>query len=87
MTFILVRVIQTIVVAIADINSGNTVAVIARKQITETRSTLGLAVTRWLVTSVQAIIISVAVPGSWNTPVMDNAHLDKDSTILIIFWS
>jgi len=71
MAFILVGVVQTIVVAIADVNSRNAVAVVARKQITEARSTLGLAVTGWLVTSVQTVVVSIAVPGSRDTPVVD----------------
>jgi len=82
MTFVLVRVIQTIVVTIADINSGNAIAVIARKQIAETRSTLGLTVTRWLVASVQTVIVPIAVPSSRNTSVMDICAFCKDITML-----
>lgn len=68
MTIILVGVVQAIVVSVANVNSWNAVAVIAREQITEARPTLRLAITRRLVTSVQAIIVSVAVPSSWNAP-------------------
>lgn len=70
MTLIFIGVIQTIVVSIADVNSRNTVAVITSEQIAETCSTLGLAVTRRLVASVQTIIISVAIPSGWDAPVI-----------------
>lgn len=69
MTLVFIGVIQTIVVSVADVNSGNTVAVVTSEQIAETCSTLGLAVTRRLVASVQTIVISVAIPSRRDTPV------------------
>jgi len=68
MTFIFVRVIQTIIVPIANVNSRNAVAVVAREQIAEACPAFGLAVTRRFVASVQAVVVSVTVPSGWNTP-------------------
>lgn len=75
MTLIFIGVIQTIVVSIADVNSRNTVAVITSEQIAETCSTLGLAVTRRLVASVQTIIISVAIPSGWDAPIYNERYV------------
>lgn len=52
MALVFVRVIQTIVVAVANVNSRDAVAVVAREQIAEARPTFGLAITRRLVASV-----------------------------------
>lgn len=67
MTFVLVRVIETIVVAVANINSRNAVAVVAREQIAEACPAFGLAITRRLVASVQTVVVSVTVPCGRNT--------------------
>lgn len=75
MTFIFIRIIETIIVSIADINSRNAVAVITSEQIAETCSPLGLAVTRRFVASIQAIIISIAIPSSWNAPTYNRRYI------------
>lgn len=75
MTFVFVRVVQTVIVPVAYINSGDTIAIIARKQIAETCSTLGLTVARRFVASIQAIVISVAIPCSWDAPIINNMFL------------
>lgn len=68
MTLIFVRVIQTIIVPVANVNSRNAVAVVAREQIAEACSAFGLAVTRRFIASVQTVVVSVTVPSGWNTP-------------------
>lgn len=75
MTFVLIRIVQTIVVSVAYVYPRNAVAVIAREQIAEARSTFGLAVAGRFVAPVQAIVVSVAVPSSWNAPVTDKTPL------------
>lgn len=52
MTLVFVRVVQTIIVSITNVNSRNAVAVVTRKQIAEARPTFGLTVTRRFVASV-----------------------------------
>lgn len=73
-TLVFVRVIQTIVVAIANINSRNAVAVVAREQIAEACPTFGLAITGRLVASIETVVVSVTVPCGRNTS-GQNAHV------------
>lgn len=46
---VLVRVVQTVVVAVADVDARYAVAVVARKQVAEARLGARLAVIRWLI--------------------------------------
>lgn len=74
MTLVFVRVIQAIVVAVTNVNSRNAIAVVAREQIAEACPTLGLAITGWLVASVQTVVVSVTVPCGRNTSVIGTAE-------------
>lgn len=62
MPVVLVTVVQAIVVAITDVNSWYTVAVVACKEIPKAGATLGLAVIWRFVGTIAAIVITVAVP-------------------------
>ena len=57
-----IGIIETIVVAVAHVDPRNTISVIARKQIAETRSILGLALILGFVASVLAVLVAVAIP-------------------------
>ena len=61
--------IQAVVVAIADIDARDAVAVVASKQVAETGTLLGLTVGR-LVGAVSAVVVAVAVPGGRDAPVV-----------------
>lgn len=60
---ILVRIIEAIIITIADVNPWYAVAIVAGEKITETCSLLRLAIVLGFVGLVTAIIIAVAVPG------------------------
>ena len=70
MALVLIRIVKAVVIAVADINSRNTVSVIARKQVTEAGLCARFAVIGRLVGSVSAIVIAVAVPSGGNAPVV-----------------
>lgn len=70
MSIVLIAVVQTVVVSIADVNPWNAVAIVAREQITEARSTLRLAVFWRFICAVAAIVVSVAIPSGRNTPMV-----------------
>ena len=66
----LVRVIDTVVVSVADVGVGNAVAVVAREQVAEARPVLGLALALRLVLAALAILVAVAVPRGRQAPVV-----------------
>lgn len=67
---VLVRVVQAIVVAVADVNPRYAIAIVAGEQVAEASAALGLAVLGWLVAAVQAIVVSVAVPSGGDAAVI-----------------
>lgn len=67
---VLVRVVQTVVVAVAYVYSGYAVAVVAREQVAEARAALRLAVLGRLVGPVAAVVVAVAVPRGRYAPVV-----------------
>ncbi len=73
MSVVLVRVVEAIVVAVADVNARNAVAVVAGEEVAEAGLGSRLAVIRRLVGSVAAIVVSVAVPGGRNAAVVVGA--------------
>lgn len=73
MSIIFIRIIQTIVICIADVNARNAIAIVAGKQVTETRFSARFAVIRRLVGSVTAIVVSIAIPRSRNAAVVVGA--------------
>lgn len=70
---VLVRVVEAIVVAVADVNARNAVAVVAGEEVAKAGLGSRLAVIRRLVGSVAAIVVSVAVPGGRNAAVVVGA--------------
>ncbi len=73
MSVVLVGVVQAIVVAVADVNARNAVAVVAGEQVAETGLGSGFAVIWRLVGSVPAVVVSVAVPSGRNAAVVVGA--------------
>jgi len=67
---VLVGTVQTVVVAVADVDPRYAVAVVAREQVAETRAALRLAVLRRLVRPVAAVVVAVAVPRGRYAPVV-----------------
>ena len=73
MTLILVRVIETVIISIANVDSWNAVAVIARKQVTEAGLCARFTIIGRLIGSVSTIVVSIAVPGSGNAAIVGGA--------------
>lgn len=69
-SIVLVRVIHAIVVPVADVTSGYTVAIVAGKQISEASSTLRLTVIWRFIAGIRAVVVSIAVPCGWDAPVV-----------------
>lgn len=67
---VLVGVVQTVVVTVAYVNSGYTISVVTREQVTETGATLRLAVLWWFVRSVTAVVVPVTIPSGRYAPVV-----------------
>lgn len=74
MSIVFVTVIQAIIVAVANVNSRYAIAVVAGEQITETGSSFRLAVFWWLVGSITAIIVAIAVPSGRNASMVRAAE-------------
>lgn len=70
MPVVLVTVVKTIIVTVADVDPGNTISVVAREQVTEASPSFRLAVLWRLVGSITAIVISVAIPGCRNATII-----------------
>lgn len=70
MPVILVTVVQTIVIAVTNINARYTVAVITSEQVSEARATLRLAIFRWLISPITTVVVTVAIPSRWNASVI-----------------
>jgi hypothetical protein len=70
MSVIFIRIVETIVIAIADIDTRNTVSIIASEQITEACPTLRLAVLWRFIGSIPTVIVAIAVPRRWDTTVI-----------------
>lgn len=70
MSGVLVGVVQTVVVAVANVDSGNAVPVVAREQVAETGATFRLAVLGRFVGPVAAVVVPVAVPRGRYAPVV-----------------
>lgn len=68
MSIILVTVVQTIIVPIANVDSRYTIAIVAREQIAKARSTLRLAVLWRLIGTIAAIVVAIAIPRRRYTP-------------------
>lgn len=62
MPLVFITVIQTIVIAITNIYTRYTVAVIASEEITEARPSLTLAVLWRFVSAITAVVITIAIP-------------------------
>jgi len=67
---ILVTVVQTIVVAIADVDPWYAVAIVAGEQIPEACASFRFAVIWWFIGSIATVIVTITVPGSWNASVV-----------------
>lgn len=70
MSDVLVGIVQTVVVAVANVNSRYAIAVVAREQVAETRAALRLAILGRLVRPVAAIVVAVAIPRGRYAPVV-----------------
>lgn len=61
--FVLVRVVETIVVAVAYVDPRYAVAIVAGEEVAEAGASLGLAVAGRFVAAVETVVVAVAVPG------------------------
>jgi len=68
--YVLVRIVQTIVIAVADVNPRYAIAIVTREQVAETRTTLRLAILWRFVRPVTTVVVAVAVPCGWYTSVV-----------------
>lgn len=67
---VFVGIVQTIVVAVADVNPGYAIPVVAREQVAETRPAFRFTVLRRFVGPVAAIVVAVAIPRGRYAPVV-----------------
>lgn len=75
MTNVFIRIVETVVIAITDINSRNAIAVITSEQITKTCSFLALAVFFGLISfRTSAIVVAVAIPSGGYATVVGAAE-------------
>lgn len=63
-TLVFVGIIETIVVAITDVNSRYTVSIVAREKISEASSSFGMTVLWWFVASIETVVVSITIPDS-----------------------
>lgn len=70
MSRVFVRIVQTIVVTVANVNPRYAIAVVACEQVAETRTALRLTVFWRFVRSVATVIVAVAIPRGRNAPVI-----------------
>jgi hypothetical protein len=70
MSVVFVRVVEAIVVSIADVNARNAVAVVASEQVSKTRFGARFAVIWRLISSVATIVVSVTIPSGRNAAVV-----------------
>lgn len=71
---VLVRIVQTIVVAVAYIYARDAMAVIAGEQIAKAGSPFALAVLEGFITPISTIIVPVTVPSRWDTTVIGTSE-------------
>lgn len=84
MPSILITVVHTIVVTVANVNAGNAVSVVAGEQVAKAGAALTLAVLWGLVGPVTAVVVSVTVPccrdaAVVRTPIGQTVHYCKFS--------
>lgn len=70
MPCVLIRVVQTVIVPVTNVDAGNTVAVVTREQIAEAGASLALTILGWLIGPIGTVVISVAIPGGRDTTVV-----------------
>lgn len=70
MPVVFVAVVETVVVAIADVDPGHAVSIVASEQIAEAGSSVAFAIFWGLVSGVPTIVVPIAVPRSWNATVI-----------------
>lgn len=63
-TIVLVGVVETVVVAIADVDARYAVSVVAGEQVAKTGATLRVTVLGGLVAAVETVVVAIAVPES-----------------------
>lgn len=88
---ILITVVHTIVVTVANVNAGNAVAVVAGEQVAEAGAALTLAVLWGLVGPVTAVVVSITVPcrrdaAVVRTPIRKTVH-DYKFTMTVNVYS
>lgn len=79
---ILITIVHTIVVTVANVDAGNAVAVVAGEQVAKAGAAFTLAVLWGLVGPVTAVVVSVTVPCRRNaavvrTPIRQTVHYCK----------
>lgn len=72
-SIIFIRIVQAVVVSVADVNARDAIAVVARKQVAETSLGARFAIIWRLVGSVAAVIVSIAIPRGRNAAVVVGA--------------
>lgn len=70
MSFVFIGIVQAIIVSIAYVYPRNAITIVTSEQVPETSSTFGLTITGWFVTTIETIIVSIAIPSSWYTSVI-----------------
>ena len=74
MTIVFIAVVQAVVVSVADVDPGYAIAVITGKQVAETCTSFGLAVFWRLISTIAAVVVAIAIPGSWYTSVVGTSE-------------
>jgi len=69
-SYIFVGIVQTIIIAVADVNPRYAISIVTREQVAETRTALRLAVLRWFIRPVTAVVVTVAIPRGRYTSVV-----------------
>jgi hypothetical protein len=72
--FAFVRIIQAVVITVANIDPGDAIAIVASEQVAETSPTFGLALIFGFVFSTIAILVTIAIPGGGYTSVIGTSE-------------
>lgn len=70
MPLIFIRAVEAIIIAITDIDTRNTVSIIACEQITKACPTFRLAVLWRFIRSISTVIITITIPCRWDATVI-----------------
>lgn len=70
MAVVFIRVVQTVVITIADVYPGDTVSIVTGEEVTKAGPALQFTVVLRLISSVSAVIVTVTVPRRRDTTVV-----------------